>query len=265
MRSARLVVLFLVVTASFGVTAASGQVQSRPTDAPIVTAENELWYAKGDPVQFAGNVYYRAGAATFFDGNRMVRTGNFNGIPLYADTTVEPYSLVFVPIGRGLMQPYERLRSGDLAGTVGSRAPSFPVAALPNGATTSLMAPSAPTSLTPLLFEQPTARIAAAGRGRVSSSESNDDDDAVTRPAVAAPPVVLTPAEMQAVRERVWIDFRGQKWVPAGAAVPLADSGLTRIDEYAGFPVYARQGSSSDTRIYVPALPGLVTPYDLKR
>src|SRR3954466_4509855 len=108
----RSLLTLLVVLA--GATAVFGQVQSRPTDAPLVTAEHEPWYVHGDPVQFAGNTYFRAGATTFFDGNRMVRTGSFNGVPLYADTTVEPYSLVFVPIGRGLMQPFERPRSGDL-------------------------------------------------------------------------------------------------------------------------------------------------------
>src|SRR5689334_8140833 len=128
LRSTALIALVLL-----GPATAFAQVQSRPSDAPIVSAERESWYVNGDPVQFAGSVYYRAGAAVFFDGNRMVRTGSFNGVPLYADTTVEPFSLVFVPIGRGLMQPYERPRSGDLAGTVGSSAPSFPVSALPTG------------------------------------------------------------------------------------------------------------------------------------
>ena len=76
---------------------AAAQVQSRPTDPPIVTAENESWYRLGEPLQFAGDLYYRAGPTVFFDGNTMVRTGYYNGVPLYADTTLEPYSVVFVP------------------------------------------------------------------------------------------------------------------------------------------------------------------------
>jgi hypothetical protein len=106
---------------------AMAQVQSRPADAPIVTADNDPWYIAREPIQFAGDVYYPAGAAVFFDGNKMVRSGNFDGVPLYSDTTIEPYSVVYVPVSRGLMQPYERLRQGNLAGTTGSRAPSFPV------------------------------------------------------------------------------------------------------------------------------------------
>ena len=108
-------------------TSAFGQVQSRPTDAPVVTAANESWYVNGEPLQFAGDVYYPAGATVFFNGNTMVRSGNYNGVPLYTDTTIEPYSIVYVPIQRGLVRPYERLRQGALAGTVASRTPSFPV------------------------------------------------------------------------------------------------------------------------------------------
>ena len=40
-----------------------------------------------------------------------------------------PYSIVYVPIGRGLLQPYERIRQGELAGSTGSRTPAFPVRA----------------------------------------------------------------------------------------------------------------------------------------
>ena len=252
-------VVFVVLSAA----APSGQVQSRPTDPPIVTAEREPWYVNGDPVQFAGNVYYRAGASVFFDGNRMVRTGSFNGIPLYADTTVEAFSLVFVPIGRGLLQPYERPRSGDLAGTVGSRAPSFPVSAIPPGWGIP-MAPIAPTSLESVpLGESVTLPAARFARPTASAVPAGgvDEEGEVVRPSQPA----ATPADIQAVRERVWVEFRGQKWIPAGPAIPLAGSGLVKTGDYSGFPVYAVKGDSSDTRIFLPALAGLVAPYDLKR
>jgi hypothetical protein len=57
----------------------------------------------------------------------MVRSGYYNGVPLYSDTTIEAYSIVYVPVQRGRMRPYERLRQGALAGTVASRTSSFPV------------------------------------------------------------------------------------------------------------------------------------------
>jgi len=113
-------------------TTAAAQIQTRPTDPPLVTAANDSWYILGEPVQFAGELYYRAGATVFFNGNTMVRTGHYNGVPLYADTTVEPFSVVLVPISRGVLQPYERPRRGQLVGTSGSRASSFPTALRPD-------------------------------------------------------------------------------------------------------------------------------------
>ena len=77
------------------------------------------------------NFYYPAGPRVHFMPFEMVRSGDFLGIPLYSRTTIEPYSVVFIPVGGGMMQPYERRREGELAGTVGSSAPSFPVLSTP--------------------------------------------------------------------------------------------------------------------------------------
>jgi len=243
--------------------AASAQVQSRPSDPPIVTAENDAWFSRGEPVQYAGNTYYQAGANVFFDGNRMIRAGVFNGVPLYVDATLEPYSVVFVPIGRGLMHPYERPRTGDLAGTTGSRAPSFPVGAQVNGWSPA-MAPSAPTGLgpVPVLGEELSQRSAVDPVALLATLQAPTTDQRetilISRPV--APP--LTPAEMQRVREKVWIEYRGARWTPAGPAIPIENSGLVKTGDYAGFPVFSYSGQ--DERIFLPALPGLVSPYQLK-
>src|SRR5262245_46448866 len=108
-------------------TVGSAQVYSLPTQPPLVSAANTPWYASGDPVFFAGNFYYPTGPTVFFDGNVMVRSGIFQGVPLFTDTTLEPYSMIFLPVGGNVMRPYERLRNGELTGTVGSKLPSFPI------------------------------------------------------------------------------------------------------------------------------------------
>lgn len=138
-------VLTAVITIVLWSANASAQVQMRPTDPPLVTVANDSWYILGEPLQFAGEQYYRAGATVFFNGNTMVRAGHYNGVPLYADTTVEPFSVILVPISRGVLQPYERPRRGELAGTSGSRAPSFPTALRPE-ASVIATAPAAPTA-----------------------------------------------------------------------------------------------------------------------
>jgi hypothetical protein len=246
-----------VVLALLSAAPVAAQVHSRPSAPPTVTAENEPWFSRGEPVYFAGDLYYRAGSQVFFDGNTMVRTGHHNGIPLYADTTIEPYSVVLVPVDRGLLQPYERRRRGDLAGTTGSRTPSFPVAGVTTAPSNSdLQAAISPTNL-PL-------SIGDADRYAVSPS--------LTAAAVT-PAIAQAPAEPQIVdgvpllrpenNDGIWVRYAGFRWISAGPAVPLRASDFQLVGEYAGFPVFARQRVKEDV-IYIPTRAGLVAPYRRK-
>lgn len=270
----RLVILALVVLAAGP---AAAQVQSRPTDPPLVTAINDSWYQLGEPIQFAGDLYYRAGPAVFFNGNIMVRTGHYNGVPLYADTTVEPFSIVLVPIDRGLMQPYERLRSGEIAGTTGSRPPSFPVRATPQ--TTRLPAaptapPSPPVPLGAISVYTPErgAIVAPAGQASITRLAEGErparSSDVIGTTGVITTPLRPTGPPIVSLRrpesnDGVWVRFAGERWVSGGAAVPLRASEFLRIGEYAGRPVYARRELKEEV-IYLPARAGLVAPYKLK-
>ncbi len=114
-------VLLMLLSAS-----AHAQVVWQPTPAPQVTAENAAWFQSGEPIDWNGDLYYPAGPDQFFNRYQMVRSGSFRGIPLYTDTTLQPNSIVFVPLPGERMRPYERPRTGVLAGTTGSRTPSFP-------------------------------------------------------------------------------------------------------------------------------------------
>ena len=236
---------------------AAAQVQTRATDPPSVTAVNESWFRLGEPLQLGGELYYRAGATVFFDGNRMARIGHYNGIPLYADTTVEPYSVVLVPVTRGLLQPYERPRRGDLAGTTGSGAPAFPVYPVPQSMPP-IAAATPPTSLPAPIgvvnaFTQDRAAVAApprvdaAGGGGTPAPESNDAR------AVAS---LLRPES----NDGVWIEFESRRWVSAGAAVPMVEADFMTAGNYKGFPVFRRRFSSDDA-IYLPTREGLAAPY----
>lgn len=256
----------------------AAQIQSRPTDPPIVTAVNESWYQLREPIQFAGDLYYPAGPTVFFSGNIMVRTGHYNGVPLYADTTLEPYSVVLVPVSRGLMQPYERLRRGDLAGTTASRAPSFPVR---TGAERPLLqAPSAPTGA-----PRSTGAIGVASDetvvGTAGGTLRNDatlarpaapSDDTSERPVgtvgrISASGtnvgrgVPLVTFRRPEGNDGVWVQFAGEKWVSAGTAVPM-EAEFRKVGEHAGFPVFARE--DREGTIYLPTRPGLLAPYRLK-
>jgi hypothetical protein len=232
----------------------AAQIQSRPTDPPLVTAASESWYQLREPIQFAGDLYYRAGPAVFFDGNVMVRSGYYNGVPLYMDTTIEPYSVVLVPVRLGLMQPYERLRSGDLAGTTASRTPSFPVRATP----ARFAFPEAPAS--PMAVPLPIGAIAASEAAAVARAATAVD----TEGAQAAEPMRTKGVPMWSItrpenNQGLWIHYQGVKWVSAGAAVPLRSTEFRSIGQYEGFPVFVRQ--HEEKTIYLPTRAGLVAPY----
>ena len=278
MRCLTVLLVFLLVTP------ATAQVISRPTDPPIVTAENDSWYRLGEPIIFAGDVYYRAGAAVFFNGNTMVRTGHYNGVPLYADTTIEPYSIVYVPIGRGLLQPYERRRQGALAGTAGSRTPSFPAERVAPGGAVIPNAPIAPTGLpqpigaisafTPEAGAVGTTGVVPRGATDVTRTMPVQSESlavvanrpvgtggvaATTRPSTGGLISVVPPDS----NDGIWVPYRGQKWVSAGPVVPLTAAEFELSGDYAGFPVYTRSGQPDV--IYLPSTPNQVAPYRLKR
>ena len=64
----------------------------------------------------------------------------------------------------------------------------------------------------------------------------------------------------------IWIQFRGEKWVSAGKAVPLRSTDFRQVGEYAGYPVFARTGTgTADANlIYLPTRGGLIAPYRVK-
>lgn len=87
---------------------AEAQVMFQPTPAPIVTAESEAWFQAGEAITWDGAIFVRSGAIRPFSETQMVRSGVFRGIPLYTDVTLPVFTMVFVPMRGGWMQPYER-------------------------------------------------------------------------------------------------------------------------------------------------------------
>ena len=259
--------LFAVVAAvSILQTVAFAQATMRPTPVPYVTAENEGWYLAGEAVLYAGNVYYPTGPIVFFDSRQMVRSGDYGGIPLYSLTTIEPFSKVYVPIGSGLMKPYERRRSGELAGTSGSTTPSFPV-----------VSPYDPYAEVPLL-----AGIVRAPAPPVRAEPIYGSVYVVpfdTVPAQPSEPVATTgrsipdyplgplvSARKPEGLNGIFVEYRDRRWFSSGPAVELDTARFRRIGDYHGFPVY-QLGDDGKT-IYVMVAKGargLIAPYSARR
>ena len=257
-----LLVALLVSTAAFA------QVQSRPTDPPLVSAAGESWYQLREPMVLGNDVYYHAGATVFFNGNVMVRTGHYNGVPLYADATMEPYSVLYVPIGRGQMQPYERKRRGPLAGMAGSRLSGFPLRLFGDPDTGPVVTATAPTQL-PVTA----GAIVSYTPEMISFIPATLPIQLVAAPAIVETAVDLAPAPVFVAKvilsptraennDGVWLRFENARWVSSGRAEPRTGV-FTQVGTYEGFPVLRRPGGALD-QIFLPSRDGLVAPYRRK-
>jgi hypothetical protein len=216
---------FILVLAVFGAAVTvSAQVQDRPTEPPQQSASSEAWFLQRTPIAINGQTYYPSGPAIFFNGNQMVPSGQYNGVPIYTDPTVEPFSVFLVPIGRGLMQPYAREPRGAFAA-----AP--PVPAAPRSQAPEEPRPVGTAGVAPGVLPRPSTRPLAT----LLQPQGNDG---------------------------IWIQYDGARWISRGPGVPLEGSGFRRVGDYAGFPVYARAGEAGV--IYIPTREGIVAPYRRK-
>jgi hypothetical protein len=243
--------------------ASIAQVYLLPTPPPAVSAASADWQISGNNIFHAGNFYYPAGPTVFFDGKVMSRVGEYFGVPLYEDGTLEPYSKVFVPIGRNLMRPYERLREGELAGTVGSRTPSFPIQHYVELSAASRAA-----------YRFQTAFVTGGSSAGLPERQGTSAMTAATMccfpmqdRAAAAVPAAYAPTAMQSIpgptagTAGVWIEFEGARYYSDGAALSYDPDRFVPLGNYRGFPVYRDTRSGTD-RIFVTVVPdGPVAPF----
>jgi len=219
----------------------NAQVYPLRTAPPAVTAATAEWQINSGPIVVNSAVYLPTRAIRSFDGQVMSQVGIHEGVPIYADVTLEPNSLVYVPIGRDRMRTYERRRDRELAGTTGSRTPSFPVE----------IATAAPVE-EQLVGTTGSVVPTAAG------------------PAVVPGPSAMTPSRARRTAETippprtsdgVWLEFAGTRWYSAGSATSNSPDRFTKIGEYRGFPVYRDKAGNPDA-IWVPVVQdGPLTPY----
>jgi hypothetical protein len=214
----------------------SAQVVIRPEPEPARVAGQEAWYRAGQPILFQGALFYPAGAQVFFNASVMVHSGEYRGIPLYVIPTEETGSIVYLPIGNGLMQPYERPRAGDLAGTSGSRTPSFP--------------PETPSPVA-----EATVPVGTAG---VTAPPPPVGDATLAGAARTQPSRVVTIAPQAASRGRgIWIDWNGESWRASGGTVRVGPQ-MVAIGTLNGRTVY--RGPDART-IWIETVQGLASPW----
>lgn len=240
--------------------AAAAQMTMRPTPVPVVTAENTSWYLAGEPIMYSGSIYYPAGPEIYFNPYEMVRSGEFRGVPFYSRTTIEPFSKVFVPLPGGRMLPYERRRAGDLAGTTGSTAPSFPV-----------VNPSEEV-LDPTTYGIPQAAVSPTMLTQMIESDLPISSGVVRAP-VATSGVAYEPPRGPLVTARlpqglnsVFVTYGDKRWFSSGQALLLDPANFRRVGDLHGFAVFAREGDENTIYVSVTTqTETLVAPYSVRR
>jgi hypothetical protein len=222
----------------------SAQVYQFRTPPPDVSAAAAAWQINSEPVMVGGLTYYPTRGFRLFDGQVMAQTGMFEGVPVYADMTIEPYSELYVPLGNGRMRVYERRRDRELAGTTGSHAPTFPVSS-----------PSVPPTDRSVATEE----AVGTGGSSVPRAVSESALQSIrTRPRRTS---ILTGTAHSDAASGVWLEFDGARWYSDGPAVSFSPDRFIPMGEYHGFPVYRDKAGSSDDIWVSVVKDGPLAPY----
>lgn len=264
--------LFLSVAVLFPKTG-NAQVSPFRTAPPEVTAAAADWQINSEPITVGGLVYYSTRSFRFFDGQVMTQIGIVDRVPVYADTTLEPFSILYVPVSRDRMREYERRRDGELAGTTGSRVPSFPVQSpslealrnRPVGSvgTTATIEPAPrltafDAGVPPGQAQEPST-VGTAGAFEPLAAVSGGTAD--SRRRTPSRPRLAETAQRPSGANGVWLDFDGARWYADGAAASFAPDRFEPIGEYRGFPVYRDKGTARN-QIWVRIVKdGPLAPY----
>ena len=250
----------------------SAQVFQIRTPEPDVTAAAADWQLHDDAIVFNSLIYYPTREFRMFDGQVMAQVGIFDRVPIYADTTAEPFRFIYVPVGRDRLRTYEHpIDVATMTGTSPTRALTLTVdqRTLPSAIT--VVPPSTANTVAASVVYAPSVPL-TAGSDVVGTSgtvipRATGTTYVAPEPTVTAPATRTTRGHALETIPRprginaVWLDFNGARWYSAGAAVPYFADRFTAVGDLHGMTVYrAVHGPSNE--IWVPTVPGgPVAPY----
>src|SRR5262245_61204029 len=150
-------------------TLGNAQVNPFRTPPPEASAAEASWQTSSEPIFFQGVVYYPTREYRMFDGQVMAQVGVYDGVPIYSDTTLEPWSIIYFSVGRERMRAYERARDRELAGTSGSRASWYPSMPAMGGSTAVPAGPAA-APVIPSIGERPVGTSGSIAESRPAAT-----------------------------------------------------------------------------------------------
>jgi|KBSMisStandDraft_5_1062788.scaffolds.fasta_scaffold254358_2 hypothetical protein len=220
----------------------SAQVFRFQTPPPDVSAAGAEWQISSEPIIVGGLTYYPTRGFRLFDGQVMAQTGSYDRVPVYADTTLAPYTEIYVPLGNGRMRIYERRRELEYAGTTGTNETIAPTDRLTQGIEDiddSARAVGTSGSLLP----------------RASGSSTAPDRDRPHRTTI------ITAVPHAGDTNGVWLDYNGARWFSSGPAVLFSPERFEPAGEYHGFIVYRERAGTSDQLWVASVKDGPLAPY----
>jgi hypothetical protein len=224
-------------------TIGSAQVFRFMTPPSEVSAAGADWQLNGEPIVVAGITYYPTRGFRLFDGQVMAQAGSYERVPVYADTTMEPYVELYVPLGSGRMRIYERRRDREAAGTAAtdlatesSKNPSI----RPDG---QLDATPAPIGTRGTLVPRPSDASAIPDGDRTHHT------------------TIITPVRHAGDVNGVWLEYQGARWYSDGPAVPFTPDRFEPVGAYQGFPVYRDKIDGGDDLWVAAVRDGPLAPY----
>jgi hypothetical protein len=221
----------------------SAQVFHFRTPPPEVSAGGADWQLNSEPIVVGGLTYYPTRGFRLFDGQVMAQSGTYERVPVYSDTTMEPYLEVYVPLGSGRMRIYERRRDRETADTRG---------------TDLATEPSAIPSVPPV------------GRNDVSSAPVGTRGTFVPRPSDSSAipdrdrthhTSIITAVPHAGDANGVWLEYQGARWYSDGSAVPFSPDRFEPVGVYQGFPVYRDKIGGGDDLWVAAVKDGPLAPY----
>lgn len=71
-------------------------------------ADGVAWYVADEPIQFEDREYLRSGGNVGLDCANIMRVGEYQGVPLFANVgATSPYETLYVPVRPGVWQAYQ--------------------------------------------------------------------------------------------------------------------------------------------------------------
>jgi hypothetical protein len=220
----------------------NAQVYRFRTPPPDVSAAGAEWQISSEPIVVGGLTYFPTRGFRLFDGQVMAQTGIYERVPVYSDTTLEPYTEIYVPLGNGRMRIYERrpeLEYPATAGTDEAIAPTDRVMQGTEDVVGSSGMPGIRAGVIPRSFRSPTA----------------PDRDRPHRTTI------LTAVPHEGDTNGVWLEYNGARWFSSGPAVLFSPERFEQVGEDRGFPVYRDKNGNADELWVASVKDGPLAPY----